>query len=101
MAIEVSSMVRPRIDVPKERLAELCQRHHIRRLSLFGSVLRDDFGSQSDIDVLVEFDPDHVVGFRIFDVEAELSDLFGGRRVDIVDPAYINRHLKGRILNDA
>jgi len=91
----------PNINVSNDKLAELCRRHHIRRLSLFGSVLRDDFGPDSDIDVLIEFDPDVPVGFRIFDVEDELSALFGGRKVDIVNPKYINRRLKKRVLESA
>ncbi|HKE18503.1 MAG TPA: nucleotidyltransferase domain-containing protein [Kofleriaceae bacterium] len=91
----------PRIPIPRERLAEVCRRHHILRLSLFGSVLREDFGPTSDVDLLVEFDPAYPVGLKIFDVEADLSRLFDGRRVDIVDPKYLNRHLKDRILHDA
>ncbi len=91
----------PRIPVPREPLAALCKRHHIRKLSFFGSVLRDDFGPASDIDVLIEFDPAFPVGFRIFDVEQELSQLFGGRRIDIVNPKYLNRHLRDRVLADA
>lgn len=57
---------------PREQIAQFCERHHIRRLSLFGSVLRGDFGPQSDIDVLVEFESGHVPGFfRLFDMEEE------------------------------
>ncbi|UCG44498.1 MAG: nucleotidyltransferase domain-containing protein, partial [candidate division WOR-3 bacterium] len=52
-----------RVEVDQERIAEFCRRHHIRRLSLFGSVLRDDFGPESDIDALVEFEPGAYVGF--------------------------------------
>jgi len=91
----------PRITIPREALAALCRRHHIRRLSIFGSVLRDDFGPASDVDVLIEFDAEFPVGFRIFDVEQELKQLVGGRRVDIVNPKYLNRHLRDRVLADA
>jgi len=94
-------MAEPRIPVPREALAEVCRRHHIRRLSLFGSVLREDFGPSSDVDVLIEFDPAYPVGFRIFDVEADLSRVFGGHRVDLVNPKYLNRHLRDRVLRDA
>ncbi len=94
-------MVRPRIEVPRERLAKLCRHHQILRLALFGSVLREDFGPDSDIDVLVEFDRRQPVGFRIFRVEEELSLLFGGHKVDIVNPRYLNRRLKDQILNSA
>ena len=91
----------PHIPVPREPLATLCRRHHIRKLSLFGSVLRDDFGPDSDIDLLIEFDAAYAVGFRIFDVEQELSQLLGGRRIDIHNPKYLNRHLRDRVLADA
>ncbi|NOT02371.1 MAG: nucleotidyltransferase family protein [Phycisphaerales bacterium] len=93
-------MVRPRIHIPQEELAALCHRHHIRRLALFGSVLRDDFGPESDVDVLVEFDRRYPGGFRIFRVEGELSRLFGGRKVDLVNPRYINARLRDRVLNN-
>ena len=90
-----------RIDIPTPELAELCRRHHIRKLMLFGSVLRADFGPDSDIDILVEFEPNHFVGFRIFQVEEELSQLFGGRKIDLVNPKFLNRHLKERVLASA
>lgn len=94
-------MVRPHIEVSRERLAELCRHHRILRLALFGSVLRDDFGPANDIDVLVEFDRRQPVGLRIFRVEEELSRLFGGHKVDITNPRYLNHRLKDRILNSA
>ena len=56
-------MVEERLSVPGARVGEFCRRHHIRKMALFGSVLRDDFGPDSDVDVLVEFHPDHVPGF--------------------------------------
>jgi predicted nucleotidyltransferase len=59
-----------KIPIPREKIAEFCGRHHIRRLSLFGSVLRDDFGPDSDIDVLVEFETGHVPGLGFFCMEA-------------------------------
>jgi len=86
---------------PKEEIAEFCRRHHIRKLSLFGSVLRDDFRPDSDIDVLVEFEPGHAVGFEIIDMEEELSRLFGGHKVDIVQEKYLNRWLRPRVLASA
>jgi len=87
--------------VPKTRLADFCQRNHIQRLSLFGSVLRDDFGPESDIDVLVEFEPGHVPGFRFIRMQEELSDLFGGRRVDLVTPKFLNRRIRDEVLRSA
>lgn len=89
---------RPRIRVDREHLAELCRRHHIRRLSLFGSVLRDDFGPTSDVDVLIEFEPGRTIGFDIITVEEDLSALFGGRRVDVVIEKYLNSRLRERVL---
>ena len=59
-------MVRPDIQLPRDEIADFCRRNHIRRLSLFGSVLRDDFRPDSDVDVLVEFEPDHIPGFAFF-----------------------------------
>jgi hypothetical protein len=90
-----------KINLPKDELAELCRRYHIRKMSLYGSVLRDDFRPDSDIDVLVEFEPGHTVGFEILDIEEELSRLFGGHRVDIVEEKYLNRWLRGRVLASA
>ncbi|MEK7668014.1 MAG: nucleotidyltransferase domain-containing protein [Gemmatimonadota bacterium] len=91
----------PRIPVDRDEVAALCRRHHLRKLSLFGSVLRDDFTDGSDVDVLVEFEPGTFVGFRIFDIEAELSAVFGGRRVDLVSEKFLNHRLRGRILASA
>lgn len=89
------------IDIPKDRIADFCRRHHIRKLALFGSVLRDDFRADSDIDVLVQYEPDHAVGFRIFDMEEELSGILGGHKVDIVNEKYLNRRLRHHILREA
>jgi len=84
--------------VPKPQLAEFCRRNHIRRLALFGSVLRDDFGPSSDIDVLVEFEPGHVPGLRFIRLQDELSGLFGGRRVDLVTPKFLNHRIRDEVL---
>ncbi len=91
----------PRIPIDRQRLAEFCRRHHIHRLSLYGSVLRDDFRPDSDVDVLVEFEPGHVVGLRIIDIEDELSELLGGRRVDLVSAKSLNARLRDRVLTSA
>ena len=91
-------MKSPNLTVSSEAISRFCRRHHIRRLSLFGSVLRDDFGDESDVDVLVEFKPGRVVGYRIFQIEEELSSLFGGRKVDIVNRKYLNPRLRDRVL---
>jgi predicted nucleotidyltransferase len=94
-------MVAPTIDVPRQAIAEFCARHGIRRLSLFGSVLRNDFRPDSDVDVLVEFQPGRIVGWNIVEIEDELSRLFGGHKVDMVNPKYLNPRLKERILASA
>jgi hypothetical protein len=87
--------------IPKDQIAEFCRRNHIRKLSLFGSVLREDFRPDSDVDVLYEFEPGHTVGFEIVDLEEELSRLFGGRKVDLINAKYLNRHLRDRVLAEA
>lgn len=94
-------MVAPNLPISREELASFCRRHHIRRLSIFGSVLRDDFRTDSDVDVLVEFEPGHTPGFRFITIENELSELLGGRKVDMVNPKYLNRRVRDRILSSA
>jgi len=85
----------------KDKIADICRRHHIRKLCLFGSVLRDDFRPESDVDVLVEYQPGRAVGFEVFDIEKELSGLFGGHPVDLVTEKYLNPRLRDRILKAA
>jgi predicted nucleotidyltransferase len=89
------------ISVDNNSLAEFCRRHGIRKLSFFGSVLREDFGPDSDVDVLVEFEAGKVFGFDILDMEAELSSLLGGRKVDLVNEKYLNHRLRPVILREA
>jgi len=93
-------MGRARIDIPKEKLAEFCRRNRIRRLSLFGSVLREDFGPQSDVDVLVEFEPETRVGLRFFTMEQELSTLLG-RKVDLNTPGFLSKYFRDEVLAEA
>ncbi len=86
----------------KDKIAELCQRHFIRRLSVFGSVLRNDFGPDSDIDILVEFEPGHVPGFfGLFEIEKELSRVCGGRKVDLRTPEDLSRYFRDEVLAHA
>jgi predicted nucleotidyltransferase len=97
-----SAVTQARIAIPSEELAEFCRKHGIRRLSLYGSVLRDDFRAQSDVDVLVEFKPDRTHGLEIVDMESELSALLGGQhKVDIVSEKFLNPRLRDRILETA
>lgn len=90
------------IPVDRDRVAEFCRNNHIRRLALFGSVLRDDFRPDSDVDVLVDFEPGHVPGLlRLAGMEHELSELFGGRRVDLRTPADLSRYFRDEVLSTA
>ena len=90
---------RTQIELSKDKIASFCKKHCIRKLSLFGSVLRNDFGPTSDVDVLVEFEPGHVPSFfRLFDMEDELSVLFGGRKVDLRTPEDLSRHFRQSVL---
>ena len=93
--------MRSRIPIDREKIADFCRRNDVRRLALFGSVLRDDFGPESDVDVLVEFEPGHVPGFAFIRLEQELSRLLGGRRVDLVTPKFLNDRIRDRGLSDA
>ena len=91
-----------RFQVPKKAMAEFCRRHHIRKLSLFGSVLRHDFHPDSDIDVLVEFEAGHVPGFfALSDMESELSTFFTGRKVDLRTPHDLSRYFREQVIKDA
>lgn len=90
------------IDISTEGVADFCRRHHIRKLMLFGSVLRDDFGPSSDIDVLVDFVPGQGPGYlRLCEIEEELSELLGHRRVDIVTVRALNHRIRDRVLAEA
>ena len=91
---------RVRIDVPTKRIADFCRRNHIRRLAFFGSVLRDDFRPESDVDVLVEFEPGTRLGFAFFDIEQELSQILG-RRVDLRTPQELSKYFRDEVLAEA
>ena len=90
-----------RVPISTEAVAAFCLRHHIIRLSLFGSVLRADFRPDSDVDVLVEFEPGHVPGLRFISIERELSQILGGRRVDMVTPKILNPRIRDQVLGSA
>lgn len=93
-------MTRDRIDMPKDKLAQFCRRHGIRKLALFGSALRDDFEEQSDIDVLVEFEPGISLGLRFFAIERELSEMLG-RKVDLNTPGFLGKYIRDDVLREA
>jgi predicted nucleotidyltransferase len=82
------------------RIARTCRYWHIRRLALFGSVLRDDDGPDSDVDVLVEFEPGHAPGFGFITIQDELTEIFG-RRVDLHTPASLSKYLRDHVLESA
>jgi len=91
-----------KVRVPREEIRKFCRRNHIARLSLFGSVLSPDFGPQSDIDVLVEFEPDQSPGvLRLAALEDELSDLFEGRKVDLRTPQDLSRYFRDEVVASA
>ena len=74
------------VSIPKERLAAFCRGHGVKQFAIFGSALREDFGPESDVDVLVEFEPGRTPGLLgVVGMERELSDLFGGRKVDLIE----------------
>ncbi|MGH2522126.1 MAG: nucleotidyltransferase family protein [Anaerolineales bacterium] len=95
-------LAQAQIEIPRDEIADFCRRHHIRKLSLFGSILRDDFGPESDIDVLVEFEPRHVPGLiRLAGMEFELSEMLGGRKVDMNTPNSLSRYFRDQVLAEA
>lgn len=90
------------ISIPRTALASLCQEHGIKRLALFGSALREDFGPESDIDVLVEFESDRIPGLLgVADMELELSELFSGRKVDLRTPEDLSPYFRQEVLDTA
>jgi len=95
-------MARQKVGIDSEALARFCRRYRISKLALFGSVLREDFRSQSDVDVLVEFEPGHAPGFfRLYDIEEEMSALFGGRKVDLRTPEDLSRYFRDEVIRQA
>jgi len=89
------------LPISQPAIAEFCERHHIRKLSLFGSVLRDDFRPDSDVDVLVEFEPGHTPDFfRYVDMQDELTEMLG-RTVDLNTAGFLSRHFRQKVLKTA
>ncbi|HSU81484.1 MAG TPA: nucleotidyltransferase family protein [Thermoanaerobaculia bacterium] len=89
-----------RIFVDRQKIVDFCRRHHIRRLAFFGSVLRNDFGPESDVDVLVEFEPGYVPGLAFFSIEEELSRILG-RKVDLSTPGFLSPYFRDQVLAEA
>lgn len=93
-------MVLHGIEFPATRLADFCRANRIRRLALFGSILRDDFSPHSDIDVLVEFEPQTRIGLRFFQLQEDLSRLLG-RKVDLHTLAFLGKRFRDQVLSEA
>jgi predicted nucleotidyltransferase len=89
-----------RVKSTRAQLDEFCRRNHIRKLAFFGSILREDFGETSDVDVLVDFLPGHVPGLKFFAMQDELSSLLG-RTVDLHTPAGLSRYFRDKVLSEA
>ncbi len=88
------------LTVPKDKIAEFCRKHHIRKLWLFGSVLSPDFRADSDVDVLVEFDADHIPGLAFFAMEEELTEILG-RKVDLNTAQFLSKYFREKVINGA
>jgi hypothetical protein len=88
------------LTLPKDKLADFCKQHHIRRLAIFGSALRADFTTDSDVDVLVEFHKGKVPGFAFFGMQDELTELLG-RKVDLYTPKFLSRYFRDTVLKEA
>lgn len=90
------------IKISKKKLKRYCQKNHIKKLALFGSYLRGDFHSESDIDILVEFEVGHTPGF--FDLnrmEDQLSQLFNGKKIDLRTPNDLSRYFREKVVANA
>ncbi len=93
-------MLNQHIRIPHDDIAAFCEHHHIRKLSLFGSVLREDFGDDSDVDVLVEFENGHTPGWNIVSMQNEISRLVG-REVDFRTAEELSRHFRRQVIDKA
>ena len=92
--------MKARVSIPQDQIEAFCRRHYIQRLAFFGSVVRDDFQPESDVDVLVEFEPGHVPGLAFFRMQRELSDMLG-RTVDLNTPEDLSRYYREEVLAEA
>jgi predicted nucleotidyltransferase len=88
--------------ITREQIADFCMKNQIRKLAFYGSVLRDDFGPKSDIDVLVELEPNHTIGLlKMAQMEIELSELMGGRKVDLRTPRDLSKYFRDKVIAEA
>ena len=88
------------LNINADDIAAFCRKHYIRRLAVFGSALRGLPGPHSDVDILVEFDPDHIPGLAFFEMEAELSNLLG-REVDLNTSGFLSNYFRQEVLAEA
>ena len=94
-------MEKERIQIDKRKIADFCRKNHIKKLALFGSVLRDDFRPESDVDILVELEPGHKIGFMgMAGMEIELSKMVG-RKVDLRTPSELSDYFRNEVLSKA
>jgi len=96
----VVAMKRAKIKLPKKRIVDFCRRHNVRRLALFGSVLGEDFAPDSDVDILIEFEPGTRIGLRFFALQDELSQIVG-RKVDLNTPGFLGKYFRERVMEEA
>jgi predicted nucleotidyltransferase len=89
------------IKISKKKIDEFCKKHGIRKLSFFGSILREDFGPESDLDILVEFEPGQIVGFlKLAGMERELSEILD-HKVDLRTPFELSRYFRQEVLDSS
>ncbi len=89
-----------RITIDREKISDFCRRHHIRKLAFFGSVLREDFKPESDVDVLVEFEQGHIPGLAFFSMQRELSEILN-QKVDLNTPQFLSPYFRDQVLAEA
>ena len=93
-------MLTQNLTIDSDAIAAFCERNHIRWLAVFGSALRDDFGPESDVDVLIEFEPGKTPGYRFITMQSELSELLH-RDVDLLTRNSLNARIKSKVLSEA
>jgi predicted nucleotidyltransferase len=93
-------MLTQNISLPKKAIKDFCQRHKINKLAFFGSILGTDFRPESDVDVLVEFEPGYIPGFEFFSMQEELSEIIG-RQVELHTPNFLSPHFRENVLKEA
>jgi predicted nucleotidyltransferase len=88
--------------IPRDLIEDFCRKHHIKKLSVFGSYIRDDFGPESDIDFIVEFEEGQTPGyFELADMEQELSEALGGCKVDLRTPYELSRYFRDKLMAES